>query len=246
MEDSVVVHPLEPDGSLELIYREVLIPSFTRDELEPIEDLRTYLRSDPPEALGLYAEGQKGPVGCCIYYPYAEASTLLLGYIAVVERVRSRGVGARLLEEGCAAWYGSEQYDLVVVELDDPRVFPPKNGIDPQRRIDFYSKHNCQLICGPYFQPCVRPGGQRVHDMLLATLGGSTRALHTSPPSVSAEVVARFLKEYFSVEKDFGEFDHGDLQWIMQAYETEPTVPVIPLADYTSWEAPIAPSRRRA
>jgi hypothetical protein len=246
MEDSEVVRPLSPDDSLEQIYQRVLVPNFTSDELEPIEDLRGYLSADPPEAFGLYVQGIKGPLGCCIYYPYPAAATLLLGYMAVVDDERSRGIGGRLLDESRAAWYDSSQYDLVVVELDDPRVFQSKDGIDPKRRVNFYSKHDGRLICGPYFQPCVRPGGERVHDMLLVTLGASSRAVRDNPPEVTAEFVARFLREYFSVEDNFGDFDRGDLLWMMDAYETVSTVPLMPLADYTSWEAPVAPSRRRA
>jgi hypothetical protein len=245
MEAPLVVRPLRPDDSLERVYRDVLLPNFSRDELEPLEDLRGYLSSDPPDALGLYAVGPKGPIGCCIYYPYPKASALLLGYMAVVETERSQGIGGRLLHDSHTVWYDSDQYDLVLVELDDPRVFSTVNGIDPKRRLNFYSNFGSWLICGPYIQPCVRPGGQRVHNMLLATLSASSRAIRGSPPVLTAEFVARFLREYFSVEKNFGEFDQGDLEWILNAYDTGLTVPLVPLADYCSWRAPAAPSRRQ-
>jgi hypothetical protein len=243
--DELAIRPLEADDSLDRIYRDVLTPAFTSDELEPLEDLRGYLRSDPPEAFGLSAASPSGPVGCCIYYPYPEGNALLLGYMAVVADERSRGTGTRLFEVSREAWFGSGQYDLVLTELDDPRVFPVVNGIDPGRRIQFYSRLKGMLICGPYFAPCVRPGGGRVHDMLLVVLGGSTRALHTSPAVVSGELVAKFLTDYFSVEQELGEFDDADFDWLLEAYEQYATVPLIPLADYRSWDAPRAPSRRQ-
>jgi acetyltransferase (GNAT) family protein len=245
MADSYEIRLLESGDVLDSIYGDVLTPAFTPDELEPLEDLRGYLESDPPEAFGLYAvDPSGGPIGCCIYYPYPEANALLLGYMAVVADERSRGTGTRLFEESRKAWFGSGEYDLVLTELDDPRVFPVANGIDPERRIKFYSARGGRLICGPYFAPCVRPGGERVYDMLLVALGGSPRALHASPAGVSAGSVAAFLREYFSVEEGLGDFDNGDLHWLMEAYKGDGTVPMMPVADYRSWDAPRVPSRR--
>jgi len=239
------IRELASDDSLESIYREVLTPAFTPDELESLEALKGYLESSPPDAFGLYAVDPSGhPIGCSIYYPYPEANAVLLGYMAVVAGGRSRGVGTLLFEESQKVWFGSGQYDLVLAELDDPRVFPVANGIDPERRIKFYSNLGGQLICGPYFAPCVRPGGERVHDMFLVELGGSRKALHDSPAAVSVEFVAAFLRDYFSVEEGPVDFDSGDLRWLMDAYEGDGTLPLLPVAQYPSWDAPRAPSRR--
>jgi GNAT superfamily N-acetyltransferase len=241
MADSYEIRPLESDDVLNSIYGDVLLPAFSPDELEPLETLRGYLESDPPEAFGLYAVAPSGsPIGCCIYYPYPEAKTLLLGYMAVVAGERSRGTGARLFEESAKAWFGSGEYDLVLTELDDPRVFPVANGIDPERRIKFYSHRGGKLICGPYFAPCVRSGGERVYDMLLVVLGGS----QASSAVVPARSVAAFLRDYFSVEEGLECSDNGDLHWLMEVYKGDGTVPLIPVADYRSCDAPIAPSRR--
>jgi len=123
-------------------------------------------------------------------------------------------------------------------------VYPVANGIDPGRRMNFYSKLGCQLVCGPYFAPCVRPGGERVYDMLLAVLGGSPRALHDSPTAVSVQFIAAWLKDYFAVEADFGHFDGDDLEWLLAAYAGNGTVELKPVADYRRWHPPVAPSRR--
>jgi GNAT superfamily N-acetyltransferase len=240
MTDDFEVRVLVPDDSLESIYRTVLTPAFTTDELEPLEDLRRYLEATPHEALGFYAVDPSGPIGCCIYYPYREANALLLGYMAVVAGERSRGIGKRLFDDSERVCFGSGQYDLVLAELDDPRVFPVANGIDPNRRIKFYSERDGKLIRGPYFAPCVRPGGERVYDMLLVALGGS----QVSSAGVPAPSVAAFLHEYFSVEEGLGDFDSGDLQWLMEAYEGEDVVPLLPVAEYHSWNSPTVPSRR--
>jgi hypothetical protein len=245
MADDVDFPELEPDETLQSIYDRVLAPAFTADELEPLDDLRAYLRASPPEAFGLYAAGPGGdPIGCCIYYPNHEAKTLLLGYMAVVADGRSRQVGSRLFEKSKAKWFGAGQYDLVMAELDDPRVYPVANGIDPERRIQFYSKLGGQLVCGPYFAPCVRPGGERVYDMLLTVLGGSSRAVHDSPAAASVSFIAAWLKGYFSVETDPGHVDGGDLDWLMASYEGNGTVDLIPVAEYRRWDPPRAPSRR--
>jgi hypothetical protein len=246
MNDDFTVGALQPDALLESIYNEVLIPSFTSDELEPLDDLHRYLGSDPPEAFGLYAERRGRPLGCCIYYPYPVARTLLLGYMVVVDGYRSQGIGSGLLRESRLTWYGSDQYDLVLAELDDPRVFPATGGIDPERRIAFYSKHKARLICGPYFAPSVRPGGRRVHGMLLALIGGSAMPAQSSRPAVSADCLAAFLQEYFTVEQGLGKFDAGDLDWMIGTYQSVDSVPLIPLAEYRLWDAPMAPSRRPA
>ena len=245
MADDVQIRKLASDDSLESIYHQVLTPAFTPDELESLDVLKGYLESSPPEAFGLYAvDPDDNPIGCSIYYPYPVANVLLLGYMAVVANGRSRGVGSLLFEEGQRRWFGSGQYDLVLAELDDPRVFPVANGIDPERRIHFYSNLGGQLICGPYFAPCIRPGGERVYDMLLVELGGSTRALQDDPGAVSASFVATFLREYFSVEEGLGNFDREDLRWLMEAYERAGTIPLLPVAQYGSWDAPRVPSRR--
>jgi hypothetical protein len=158
MANDVVLRELASDETLALVYDLVLTAAFTPDELEPLYKLRGYLEVSPPEAFGLYAVDQSGdPIGCCIYYPDPDASTLLLGYMAVVADGRSRGVGTRLFRESQSKWFADDQYDLVVAELDDPRVYPVLNDIDPERRIQFYSKVGCRLVCGPYFAPCVRP-----------------------------------------------------------------------------------------
>ncbi len=244
MSEDVKIFSLESNDTLDRIFQSVLVPAFSAEELEPLESLRGYLESNPVEAFGLYAADSSGPIGCCIYYPYPEANSLLLGYMAVVSNERSGGVGTRLFEASRDEWFGSNQYELVLAELDDPRVYPVVNGISPQRRIEFYSKLGAELICGPYFQPCVRPGSQRVYDMLLVKLGGTARSLRASPPGVPAHIVAAFLREYFSEEEDTRDADAGDLQWLMEAYEGKGSIPVLPVADYCDYDAPTVPSRR--
>ncbi len=243
MSEDVKMFPLESNDTLDRIFQSVLVPAFSAEELEPLKSLRGYLESDPVDAFGLYAADSSGPIGCCIYYPYREANSLLLGYMAVVSNERSTGVGTQLFEASRDKWFGSNQYELVLAELDDPRVYPVINGINPQRRIEFYSKLGAELICGPYFQPCVRPGGQRVYDMLLVKLGGIAGSLRGSRPEVPAHTVAAFLREYFSEEEDSRDSDGGDLQWLMEAYEGKGIIPVLPVADYRNYDAPTAPSR---
>jgi hypothetical protein len=256
MAGDVEIRPLAADDMLESIYEKVLAPIFTSDELEPLENLRGYLKDSPPAAFGLYAiDPDGGPIGCCIYYPYGDPEadpnwrTLLLGYMAVVRGARSGGVGGRLFHDSKERWFGADQYDLVLAELDDPRVYPVANGIDPEKRITFYSRVGDELVCAPYFAPRLKSEGERVFDMLLTVLGGSDRARHTSSKTVSGDCIATFLTEYFTAEDEFtsqeggpSDLDARDLAWLVDAY-ADKELRVIPVAEYRSWEPPSPPSR---
>jgi GNAT superfamily N-acetyltransferase len=248
MADDFEVRELAPDNRLESIYEGVLQPNFGSDELESLKKLRGYLRASPPEAFGLYAAERGGhPIGCCIYYPYPddEWTVALLGYMAVVQGGRSRGIGTRLFEESQERWFGSEKYDVVLAELDDPRVFPVANGIDPEKRIAFYARLGVRLITAPYFAPCVRPDGERVYGMLLTVLGGSPRALPESRDTVSGDCVATFLRQYFNEEEGSTPGDDAaahDVAWMLDAYRGH-EIPLLPVAEYRSWDPPTPPSR---
>jgi len=242
MGDAHDIRSLHWDDVLNAIYDELFTPAFAHNELEPLEALRGGLESDPPQAFGLYTVDPSGSrIGRCIYYPYPEANALLLGYLAVVDGERSRGTGARLLEESRRAWFVSGEYDLVLAQLDDACVFPAANGIDPERRIRFYANRGGKLICGPYFAPSVRPGGERVYDMLFE---GSPRALPYTRAGVSSRTVAALLRSQFTMEGDQGVSDNGDFHWLMEAYKEDVSVPLIPVADHRYLHASCVPSRR--
>ena len=180
-------------------------------------------------------------LACVLGYPYPESGVLLIGYIAVRADLRSRGVGGMLLEAARREWYGQAGLTLVLAEIDDPRYHPASGGIDPDRRITFYARHQTQLVVGPYFQPRLDgEGKQRVYDMFLAVLNGDGQT------SLPGPTIAAFLREYFTAS---GEGDDWPLaadpagQWLLHWYGTRETVGLLPIDSYPKAEIPRVPGR---
>ena len=92
-------------SSLELVYHELLEPSFGPDELDPLDVVLDGLAKDGSfELRGLCAMDGDMPVGCILGYPYRDSGVLLIGYLVVRDgcavaasaecwRMRSGGAG---------------------------------------------------------------------------------------------------------------------------------------------------------
>jgi GNAT superfamily N-acetyltransferase len=232
-----------PDTSLiEAVYRDILEPSFEPNELDPLDVVLDGLTEGGSyECWGLCALDGDTPAGCVLGYPYPESGVLLIGYIAVRAGVRSRGVGGMLLEAARREWYGQAGLTLVLAEIDDPRYHPASGGIDPERRITFYARHQTQLVVGPYFQPRLDgEGKQRVYDMFLAVLNGDGKT------SLPGPAIAAFLREYFTASGEDGAWplsDDSAGQWLLHWYDARETVGLQPIGDYQKAEIPRVPGR---
>jgi hypothetical protein len=197
------------------------------------------------ECWGLCALDGETPVGCVLGYPCPEARVLLIGYMAARPGMRSRGIGASLLDEAQRRWFGKPDFTLVVAEIDDPRFHPRRGDVDPERRVGFYAAHGAQIIVGPYFQPRLEgEGKKRAYDMFLAILPGSGTV---SPPrAMPARQIAEFLLEYFagSAEgRDWPLAEDAEGRWLLDWYRGRETVSLQPIGKYPEVEIPQVPGR---
>jgi GNAT superfamily N-acetyltransferase len=227
-------------GLIEAIYHDILQPSFTADELDPLDYVLDGLSENGSyECWGLGLLDGETPVGCILGYPYRASGVLLIGYLATKPGVRSRGVGTLLLGEARWRWYGRSGRTLVLAEIDDPRFHPPAGDIDPERRVAFYARQKTQMVIGPYFQPRVLgEGRKRVHGMFLAVLHGGDGA------SVPAPQLAAFLQEYFAdVEQESGwpRPEDAEGRWLLDWYRDRETVALRPIDEYAKTEIPRGP-----
>jgi GNAT superfamily N-acetyltransferase len=240
----------DADTSLiEATYHEVLEPSFSPDELDPLDTVLDGLAEDGSyECWGLCALDGETPVGCILGYPYPESRVLLIGYVVVRPGGRNRGVGGLLMDEARRQWYGKADLTLVVAEIDDPRFHPVVGDIDPERRVAFYARHGTQIAAGPYFQPRLEgEGKKRVYDMFLAVLYGSSGAISPGPsPSVSAPQLAAFLREYFPAsgeDSDWPTNEDAEGRWLLDWYRGRETIALHPISGYREIEIPRFPGR---
>lgn len=246
--ESVEVRDLQADDALREIYEKVLEPAFPPDEIETFDVFRAavMLGESDEGAFGLAVHDDvEGPLGCMVFYPFPASRVLLLGYIATRADRRSTGVGSLLYESARRRWFGDGAYDLVVAEVDDPRFFAEADGISPQRRIEFYSRVGGELIAGPYIQPRVREGADRVPDMLLVVLHAAGPAVVPPGRSVRSSAVLAFLEEYFRGEAPGSDVDDREVDWLCGWYRQRETVELLPVGEYCSVELPRSPTRGR-
>jgi GNAT superfamily N-acetyltransferase len=230
----------EADRSLiEAIYHDILEPSFSSDELDPLDLVLDGLSEGGSyECWGLCLLDGDTPVGCILGYPDRGSRVLLIGYVATKPGVRSHGVGTQLLGEARSRWYGKAGLTLVLAEIDDPRFHPAVGDIDPQRRVAFYARLNTQMVLGPYFQPRLEEGRQRVHGMFLAVLYGGNEG------SVPAPQLVAFLRKYFAGsegESDWPRPEDAEGRWLLDWYRGCETVGLRPINEYAEAEIPQFP-----
>ncbi len=226
---------------LESVYRDILEPSFTADELDPLEVIRDGLADDGDYQIwGLCAVADETPVGCILGYRYPESGVLLIGYVAVRPGERGRGAGGLLLGAARQQWYGNASISLVLAEIDDPRCHPVVNGIDPERRVAFYARHDTRLVVGPYFQPRLEgERKQRAYALFLTVLDGAS-------DTVPAARVAGFLTEYFRQAgegSDWPRADDAEGNWLLNWYRDRATVGLRPIGEYRDADIPQVPGR---
>lgn len=141
-------------------YHSVLRPSFSRDELSGPEAVEPAPGRDVVCAL---VAGRVAAVGVG---DHDERSGLtMLSYLASEPGARGLGLGAKVLDRLRLAWRDHD-YDVVLAEVHDPRVWQESADERPRARLRFYERAGCRLLPVPWIQPAV-PGGRRVPGMLL-------------------------------------------------------------------------------
>jgi GNAT superfamily N-acetyltransferase len=183
----------DADGIAEF-YNQILLPHFSADELEPIENFTAGLKYGATSALvaktagGAIAGGAVGDL-------FQRSNVLLLSYLAVPPAGRGAGVGGTLMKAVTGVWGSRHRPALLVMEVEDPchHAADAAHG-DPVARIRFYERLGARTLPLPYFQPALGPGGHRVPHMVLMVFGGTA-----APPGtqrVDGEVVEHFLTQY--------------------------------------------------
>lgn len=238
----------DADTSLiEVIYRNILEPSFGPDELDTLDSVLDGLTEDGSyEAWGLCALDDETPVGCILGYPYPGSGVLLIGYVAVRPGLRSRGIGGLLMDEAQRRWYGKANLTLVIAEIEDPRYHPVVGDNDPERRVAFYARHNAQIAIGPYFQPRLEgPDKKRVYGLFLTILYGSSDVISPGH-SIPAQQIVTFLREYFTASGEGSEWprdEDGEGHWLLDWYRDHEMVSLHPIGKYSEIDLPQVPGR---
>lgn len=216
---------------VEDIYRGILAPSFGPDELDPLPTILDGL-AEGGAARGLCAFDGERPVGCIVGYTYPRSRVLLVGYLAVRPGLRGGGIGHALMDAAERRWYGHPDATLVLAEVEDPRRHPVVGDIDPKRRAAFYGRRGAQVVVGPYFQPRLARGTNRVHDLFLTVLNAGAA---TPENRVRTAQLTNFILEYFRDSGEGPDFPRPD-DWegnrLLAWYRDRATVPLHPMEDY--------------
>lgn len=173
---------------LDILYTDILVPSFPPQELVTPGELRAAAAG---EGLGTLVFDGPTLVGAMLGGMYSRSRVLLLGYLATRPAARGNGIGRMLLTEVLPRWRARSHPSLIVAEIEDPRFHHATSYGDPVARLRLYARIGARLMPMPYFQPALRPGLHRVADMLLI-------CLDEAASEVPASVVGTFLDEYFS------------------------------------------------
>ena len=224
------------------LYDEVLAPSLPASELEPKEDLEARLAGAEPgrTMVNVALHGDGRVVGGVVSEWYPASRCLLVAYLAVRPSLRGRGIGRALMEAVLAGPRAERGPLLVLGEVDDPRVAVDDAGA-ALARLRFFDRLSARLVRLPYVQPEVRPGQGRVRMLLLCLWADA--AVLVDGEAVRAEVVRRFLEDYFvriegsPLTADGG--PEGLLSWTASA----DAIPLLPLERFdelpgSGWESP--------
>jgi GNAT superfamily N-acetyltransferase len=223
-----IVDVTESGPLLDAVYADVLAPSFPSDELESRESLgRGIATGDTSLATILDATG--APVAAAVVEWSPDSRVLLLSYLAVRPGERGGGYGAALLGYAQRDWVARYGAWALVAEIEHPAAHDGSQAHgDPGARLRFYARNGGRALDLPYFQPALKPGGQRVYGLILAVLAASDAAAGARPDHLAAGPLRRFLTEYLeSTEGSAGPDPAVDALW--RGLERPGGVPLLPL-----------------
>lgn len=183
------------------LYRRVLAPSFTEDELIDEETLRSYYLSGVPEFFGCVTVLGAEPIAVALAEHHPASGLSLLNYLAVDPGIRQGGHGGRLLRHSVARWVEAVHPVAILAEVEDPRCHAASAHGDPAARLRFYERLGATLLPLPYFQPALGPGLNRIPDMLLINL-------HATPAGIPGDALRQFLDDYVAAGEGADARDH--------------------------------------
>ena len=248
----------DADNLLERLYREILVPSFRKDELDPLEIIAAAFSEDPRKVdIAAARDGSGEILGAMICEWDAASRVYLLSYLAARPGLRSRGVGTSLMRH-LPVWSRERHALVTLAEVDDPRCHVDEGLIgDPVARLGFYGRFGARVLDLPYFQPRLRPGGRRARGMLLLAFDVVDAGLAPGPvPALRGDVLGNFLLTYFAasegpVETGASGRDDPDLARLLGLASSQAGVRLLPLEQYeevspdlTRDDAPPSPTER--
>jgi GNAT superfamily N-acetyltransferase len=211
-------------------YDEVLRSSLPSSELEAKRVLEARIReggsTQTLATVVLSADGRVG--GGVVGEWYAGSRCLLVGYLAVRRHLRGQGIGSLLMHDVVIGRWAQRRPELVLGEIDDPRVASPDAGGDPIARLRFFSRLPARLLRLPYLQPEVRTGEGRVR-MLLIAVHAAPSALVVGGDAVHGRVVRAFIEEYFADAERTAATDDPTLAALLRWTMDEDRVTLLPL-----------------
>ena len=191
-----------PDAAqlLDRLYREILVPSFRKEELDPYETLAAGL-TEEPRNIDISAAWKDSDeiLGAMVGEWYPPHRVYLLSYLAALPSRRSSGTGTSLMRH-LTEWSRGRQALMTLAEVDDPRRHATEALIgDPEARLAFYGRFGARVLDLPYFQPRLMTAGRRAHGMLLLAFDVHADALEDGPvAALRADILAGFLRAYFA------------------------------------------------
>ena len=226
-------------GLLEQLYEEVLVAAFPRDELD--EPWWTPQGSSRAPTLTIVAlDRDDRVIGGVVGEWYEEERTLLIAYLAVRRNARRAGVGTKLMTAAATTWYPRLRPLLVLGELRDPRHHSTDDEY-AEARVGFYDRLGAKALAVPYFQPRLRPTGQRVYHMLLSAFYIAPEA-SDQPDTVDARLVLAFLDRYIiECEGEVARANDPAVRWLRRLVVNEPLIRILALRRYREVPDPQPP-----
>ncbi|WP_110673591.1 GNAT family N-acetyltransferase, partial [Streptomyces tateyamensis] len=166
------IHQLtEPGPALDAVYRELLLPSFSLDELSTLEELSQVVAAGQT-LVWVTTDADGRLLGTAIGEWEPGPRVVLLAWLAVRPGLRGGGIGGPLLRAALDAWQAAYDPCLILTEIADPAH--PHGGDeahgDPAARLRFYRRLGARALDLPYFQAALGGDRARVDDMLLLVL----------------------------------------------------------------------------
>lgn len=156
-----------------------------------------------PHGLGVLAWTDEDRLaGGMSAHHYPTCRVLLLNYLAVDPTVRGKGIGSTLVRHAQQVWFPALSPLLLLGEVEDPRKHEDIGFGAPWPRFRLYGRFGARVLDLPYLQPALRPGCDRVRDLVLMAFA-TTPSAYSGPDRVDGGPIGCCLREYFaSCEQD--------------------------------------------
>ena len=237
----VTIRELRSQGDAELLeelYRNVLQPSFSVDELETLESMLSRLEAEDETTLlaAVAVDGAGNVVAGLVGELYPDVKVLLLGYVAVRPDVRRRGVGSQLILQVVPRWYARADVRLALGEVHDPRFWPQAPDEDAISRLRLYGRLGGRLLDVPFVQPALDAQRQRVRGfLLLVTYVDHTVSIERDGRTyIPADVVSEFIQSYFATVEDAERPYDLELAALVARTEARPQIALLGIDEYES------------